>query len=116
MSHRTFRGIVLLGFSLSIAGVLWAQRTRARILVVNGNNAGAAVVQFGGRSYIDIDTLAQITNGSVTYQPDRILLTIPGSSAGATSCRPRAVGSTRSLPSRPWSAAMRWPGTPKAAS
>ena len=85
--HRILKAIVLVGIALSITGLLLAQHTRSRILIVNGVNAGPAAVQFGGRSYGDIDTLAQITNGSVTYQPDRILLIIPGPSVGATSAQ-----------------------------
>lgn len=80
--YLNLKSIILLGIALSIAGLLLAQHTRSRTLIVNGMNAGAAVVQLGGRSYADIDALAQVTNGSVTYQPDRILLTIPGPSAG----------------------------------
>lgn len=80
--HGIFQSIVLLGLILSGAGALFAQRT-PRILVVNGRNAGAAVVQVGGRSYVDINALAQATNGTVSYQQDRIILTIPSSEAGA---------------------------------
>lgn len=84
MIHRAnLRTIVLLGLFFSLAGTLSAQRTRNRVLIVNGKTVGA-VVQIAGRSYVDIETLAQITNASVTYQPDRITLTIPGSSFGAT--------------------------------
>ena len=32
------------------------------------------VTQIGGRSYLDIDTVAQIMNGTVTVEPNRILL------------------------------------------
>ena len=84
MNHRTnLRTIMLLGFFLSLAGTLSAQRTRNRVLIVNGKTAGA-VVQIAGRPYVELETLAEITNASVTYQPDRITLTIPGSSFGAT--------------------------------
>ena len=80
--HGIFQFIVLLVFFLSSAGVLFAQRT-PKILVVNGRNAGAAVVQVGGRSYVEINALAQATNGTVSYQQDRIILTIPTTEAGA---------------------------------
>jgi hypothetical protein len=43
---------------------------------VNGKPAGT-VTQVGGHSFIDIDTVAQITNGTVTVEPNRILLNIP---------------------------------------
>jgi len=71
-----FPYIVLTGFILSLAGILLAQTPPDRTLFVNGKPAGT-VTQVGGHSYIDIETLAQITNGKVTVEPNRILLNIP---------------------------------------
>jgi len=81
LSHLQY--FVLLGFVLSIAAVLLAQRAPNKTLVVNGKTTGAAIVQIDGRSYVDIETLAQITNGIVTVEPNRIVLTIPVSEPGA---------------------------------
>jgi hypothetical protein len=78
--HGGFQFIVLVVCFLSSAGVLFAQRT-PKALVVNGKNVSAAVVQINGRSYVDINSLAQAINGSVTFQQDKILLTIPSSEA-----------------------------------
>ncbi len=78
--------IVWLGLLLSGAGVLLAQRTPTRILVLNGKNAGPAVIQFGGHYYAELDAIAQVTNGTVAYQQDRVVLTIPNMAAdGAAS-------------------------------
>jgi hypothetical protein len=68
--------IILVGFLLSLAGILLAQSTPDRTLFVNGKPAGS-VTQVAGHSYIDIDTVAQITNGTITVEPTRILLNIP---------------------------------------
>ncbi|HEY4709729.1 MAG TPA: hypothetical protein VIH46_06140 [Candidatus Acidoferrales bacterium] len=35
------------------------------------------VRQIDGRSYVDIEALAQATNGAVTVEPNRVVLTIP---------------------------------------
>src|ERR1700686_1937763 len=67
----------LAGSILSLAGILLAQNPPDRTLFVNGKPAGT-VTQVGGHSFIDIDTVAQITNGTVTVEPNRILLNIPG--------------------------------------
>jgi hypothetical protein len=83
--HLNLQRVVLLGFVLSLAGALFAQRMPAKKLLVNGKTVGAAVLQFNGRSYVDIETLAQITNGSVTFEPNQIVLTIPNSNSDATS-------------------------------
>src|SRR5258706_2728918 len=83
--HGNFRFFLPLGFVLALAGVLFAQSTpnKNKILVVNGKSAGPAVRQIDGRSYVDIETLAQVTNGVFTVERHRILLTIPASDSGA---------------------------------
>ena len=50
--------------------------------MVNGKNAGPAILQSRGRTYVDVEILAQALNGSVTLEPDRVILTIPGANAG----------------------------------
>jgi hypothetical protein len=72
---------LLFGLLLACAGMLFAQSTSDRSLIVNGKLAGK-VVQIGGHSYIDVETVAQITNGSVTIEPNRVLLSIAGLEAG----------------------------------
>jgi hypothetical protein len=67
----------LFGLLLACAGILFAQGSAERTLIVNGKPAGK-VVQFGGHSYVDLETVAQITNGSVTIEPKRVLLEIAG--------------------------------------
>ena len=74
---------VLFGIIFSFAGALLAQRAPDKMLVVNGKTVGAPVLQIDGRSYVDIDTLAQLMNGVVTVQPDRIVLTIRAANSSA---------------------------------
>jgi hypothetical protein len=81
LSHLQYA--VLLGFVLSIAAVLSAQRAPNKTLFVNGKTTDATITQIDGRSYVDIETLARITNGTVTVEPNRIVLTIPVSNPGA---------------------------------
>jgi hypothetical protein len=57
---------------------------------VNGKIVGTGVRQIDGHSYVDIDTLAQLTNGVVTVEPSRIVLTIPASESSARSTTPTA--------------------------
>src|SRR5260370_15786113 len=91
--NGNFRFFLPLGFVLALAGVLFAQSTptKNKILVVNGKSAGPAVRQIDGRSYVDIQTLAEVTNGVVTIERHRILLTIPASDSGATASDPPAT-------------------------
>jgi hypothetical protein len=54
-------------------------------LLVNGKSTSAVVLQVDGHSYIDIEMLAQFTNGSVKFEPNQIVLTIPNSNFDANS-------------------------------
>ncbi len=75
----------LFGSVLLFAGILLAQDVPNRALIVNGKSAGM-VVQMGGHAYVDVETVAQFTNGSVTIEPNRIVLTFPApGSSGAPS-------------------------------
>jgi hypothetical protein len=74
--HRNLEYLVLLGILLSFAGVLLAQSGTDRILIVNGKTAEARVVEIDGHSYIDIEALAQVMNGTLAIEPDRIVLAI----------------------------------------
>jgi len=68
----------LFGFVLLFAGILLAQNVPDRALIVNGKSEGI-VVQMGGHAYVDVETVAQFTNGSVTLEPNRVVLTFPAS-------------------------------------
>ena len=67
--HRHLRYFLVIGLVFLLAGLLWAQRGPDRTLVVNGKTMGSPIVQIGGRSYVDLETLAQITNGVIAVQP-----------------------------------------------
>jgi hypothetical protein len=72
--------LLSLGLILFVSETV-AQDTPTRTLSVNGRTADVGVVLVAGRSYVDIESLAQAIGGSVTLEPNRIALTIPGPSA-----------------------------------
>lgn len=82
--HHYFRPVVVVfGFALSLVGALLAQQTTPsgqsapdKVLVVNGKTVETKVWQINGRSYVDIEVLAQATNGALTVEPNRVILTI----------------------------------------
>ncbi|HXU21509.1 MAG TPA: hypothetical protein VN788_13080 [Verrucomicrobiae bacterium] len=83
--HCAYRLTLMLGLILSLAAVLSAQSTpnatpnaSNKTLVVNGKAVPAGVRQINGRAYIDVETLAQATNGVVKMESNRVVLTIPG--------------------------------------
>ncbi len=50
--------------------------------MLNGRTADAAVVQIDGHSYVDVDTFARILNAAVSFEPGRVVLTLPAGEAG----------------------------------
>ena len=73
--------LLVCGPCLLFAALLFAQNTPEKPLIVNGKQIGSAVL-LDGRSYVDVETLAQATNGSVTIEPNRVVLNLPSSDAG----------------------------------
>jgi hypothetical protein len=63
-----------------------------RTLTVNGQPGQVTVVQINGRSYVDLEALARVANGSLGFNGDQITLTLPG----AASTAPPAVASANS--------------------
>jgi hypothetical protein len=69
-----------------------AQETRT--LIVNGQPGQVNVVLMNGRSYVDLEALARVANGSLRFNGKQITLTLPGGAstppAGAPSANPPA--------------------------
>ena len=111
------RNIVILAFALTLSGVVLARQNSqqesapqdnnansdatastatattsnpTRRLVVNGRNTTLTIRRIDGHSYVDLENLAQATNGSVSFEPTRVVLTIPGAPSG-----PAAAGATQ---------------------
>jgi hypothetical protein len=80
-SGKRFLSLLSLGLSLGLilsVSETVAQDTPTRTLIVNGQTLDAGVVLVQGRSYVDIEGLAQGMGGSVTFEDNQISLTIPG--------------------------------------
>ena len=90
ISHLLVVGIILL-----FAGMLLAQNMPNRALIVNGKSTGV-VMQMGGHAYVDVETVAQFTGGSVTLEPTRIVLNFPAGGSTASANAP-----TESAPAPP---------------
>jgi hypothetical protein len=70
----------LIVLALVIVPVLALSQTsrETRTLIVNGQPGQVSVVQINGRSYVDIEALARIANGSLGFKGNQITLTLPG--------------------------------------
>ena len=80
--HHNCRFFFWLGIVLSLPGSLFAQ-SASKTLVINGKPVDATIRQIDGHSYVDVETLAQVTNGTVFIEPNRVVLTIPASDSAA---------------------------------
>jgi hypothetical protein len=74
--HKVF------AWTLTLIAILLASQTVAQdngspTLIVNGKRVDAAVIHMEGRSYVDIEGLAQGVGGSATFEANRITVTIP---------------------------------------
>jgi hypothetical protein len=81
--HQNVRLCIRLGFLLALPGSLFAQTISNKTVIVNGKSAEATVLLIDGRSYIDIETVAQLSNGTVFIEPNRVVLTMPASNSAA---------------------------------
>src|SRR5258708_13523871 len=50
-----------------------------RTLIVNGQSGRAPVIEADGHTYGDLEALVRIANGSLAFDDDQIVLTIPPS-------------------------------------
>jgi hypothetical protein len=98
---RNFRFLIWLGFVLALAGTLFAQSTSDKVLVVNGKTVDSGVIQIGGHAYVDVETLAQLTNGTYVVDPHRVVLNIPVANAPA----PAVAAATATVPATATAAA-----------
>jgi hypothetical protein len=84
MRVRSFVAVLMFGAVLTVPGPAQSQNTQqSATLTVNGHSGEAPVIQASGRSYVDVEALARITNGSVSFNGNQILLTLPTPGRGA---------------------------------
>jgi hypothetical protein len=65
-------------------------KPRSQTLVINGQSGQAAVVEMNGREYVDLQTLARIANGSLSFEGNRIVLTFPAAPEATQAVVPAA--------------------------
>jgi hypothetical protein len=66
------------------AAILLAQTVQQKgTLVVKGFAGQAPLIQVRGKSYVDLESLARMTNGSLSFQGNQVTLTLNGSAGAA---------------------------------
>jgi hypothetical protein len=83
MLKRSFSTWLLLAVLLALPLFALSQAAQQNLtLIVNGRSGLATVVQISGRSYVEIETLARVANGSLNFKGNQIILTVPASIEG----------------------------------
>jgi hypothetical protein len=78
-SNSILRGWTLATVLAVPALTLTLAAQQASSLVVNGQQGAAQVIQVQGRNYVEVEGLARLVNGSISFNGSQIVLTLPGS-------------------------------------
>lgn len=85
--------LIATGIATTQSQSKYAQRT----LEVNGHTGQAMVYEIDGHSFVDLESLARIANGSLSFRGDRIVLHLPAAGAATDQSheQPPASGMTK---------------------
>lgn len=98
----------------ALAVSLAAQQSNS--LTVAGQPGSAKVIQVGGRNYVEVEGLARLTNSSISFNGNQIVLTLSGATADASTPAAPATGFSKDFVTagietmaqvREWHAALR---------
>src|SRR5271168_1985365 len=100
MRQKLFRATLIVVTALATSGLVLSQTAQeSRTLVVSGQTGEAAVIQKDGKSYVDIESLARLTNASLSFKGNQITLTLPASAPST----PAASAAASSAPNSAFS-------------
>src|SRR5215469_2309854 len=67
-----------------------------RTVVLTGHPGELAVMETGGRYYVDVEALTQLANGSLSFRGNQIVLTLSAPATATPASNPEASPSTTS--------------------
>lgn len=85
--------ILLVSLSLILLLSLSSFAQQNLTLIVSGQPGQVPIVQINGKSYVDIDALARLTNSSLSFKGNQVILTPPGSAPSTTAAAPESPAS-----------------------
>jgi len=68
---------IVAAFLLSPAGAAAQAPVKAAVFTVAGHSGEAQLLQLNGKSYIEVETLARLTKGALSFKANRTTLTLP---------------------------------------
>jgi hypothetical protein len=79
MQKRSWREWLVVAVALAVPGMALSQGgDETRSLAINGLTGQAPVVRMQGKSYVELEALARLTHGSLSYEGSQATLTFPG--------------------------------------
>ena len=93
------RSISILCLVLGLLKFAHAQPKQVSVLVIHGQTGQAPILQMNGRDYVDVQALAEITNSSLSFKADRIVMTMPSLHTSVPEPEPPAAASPSGLSS-----------------
>ena len=85
MREKLVRAWWMLVTLLGVSGLVLSQADQQNgTLLISGHQGQVPVLQISGRSYVDIEALARLANGSLKFSGNQITLTLPDSADSST--------------------------------
>jgi hypothetical protein len=90
MTYRCWiQTLAAICITLPLCNTSLAQVEQAtRSVTVNGHNGEAAIVTVNGRTYVELESLARVGKGAMSFHNDQISLTFPSSGEDSTDSPP----------------------------
>ena len=102
MRNRPFSPWLMLALLLALPAFALSQSAQQHLtLMITGRPGLATVVQMDGRSYIEVEALASISSGSLSFKGTQIILTLPGTGQIAAPV-PAAASAPAMRSATPW--------------
>jgi hypothetical protein len=87
---KKWQAFAALSILTVLAAALVAQQTSS--LTVAGQSGSAKVIQVDGRNYVEVEGLARLTNSSMSFNANQIVLTMPGTTGDTSAAAASAPG------------------------
>jgi hypothetical protein len=98
MREKLFKAVLMLVALLVLPGLAWSQDAPQNLtLIVTGQPGQVPIVQMNGKSYVDIDALARLTNSSVSIKGNQVILTPLGLAPSTPPANPEPSASAGQL-------------------
>jgi len=92
MKHPFARSLTSLVVLLAALTLTAQAPQQSGTLLIAGHSGQAPTVQINGRSYVDIESLARLTHGSLSFQSNQITLALPGSPTNSPAAKTAPTG------------------------